>query len=98
MERQIKDMGDKAPAEVVKPIQDKVDALKKAAEAKDVDKAKQLTEELEKMLSELNAAAQAAAQQGGCSGAGCDAGCDSSADSGPRKAKSKVVDAEVVDE
>ena len=98
VERQIKDMGDKAPAEVVKPIQEKVDALKKAAEAKDVAKAKQLTEELEKTLSELNAAAQAAAQQGGCSGAGCDAGCDSSADNGPRKAKSKVVDAEVVDE
>ena len=98
VERQIKDMGDKAPAEVVKPIQEKVDALKKAAEAKDVAKAKQLTEELEKMLSELNAAAQAAAQQGGCAGGSCDAGCDSSADSGPRKAKSKVVDAEVVDE
>ena len=98
VERQIKDMGDKAPAEVVKPIQDKVDALKKAAEAKDVAKAKQLTEELEKTLSELNAAAQAAAQQGGCSGAGCDAGCDASADNGPRKTKSKVVDAEVVDE
>lgn len=99
VERQIKDMGDKAPAELVKPIQEKVDALKKAAEAKDVAKAKQLTEELEKTLSELNAAAQAAAaQQGGCSGAGCDAGCDSSADNGPRKAKSKVVDAEVVDE
>ena len=98
VERQIKDMGDKAPAEVVKPIQDKVDALKKAAEAKDVAKAKQLTEELEKTLSELNAAAQAAAaQQGGCSGAGCDAGC-SPEDNGPRKAKSKVVDAEVVDE
>ncbi len=98
VERQIKDMGDKAPAEVVKPIQDKVDALKKAAEAKDVAKAKQLTEELEKTLSELNAAAQAAAQQGGCAGGSCDAGCDSSADNGPRKAKSKVVDAEVVDE
>ena len=98
VERQIKDMGDKAPAELVKPIQEKVDALKKAAEAKDVAKAKQLTEELEKTLSELNAAAQAAAQQGGCSGSGCDAGCDTSADNGPRKAKSKVVDAEVVDE
>ena len=98
VERQIKDMGDKAPAEVVKPIQDKVDALKKAAEAKDVAKAKQLTEELEKTLSELNAAAQAAAaQQGGCSGAGCDAGC-APEDNGPRKAKSKVVDAEIVDE
>ncbi|MBQ6942647.1 MAG: molecular chaperone DnaK [Akkermansia sp.] len=99
VERQIKDMGDKAPAELVKPIQEKVDALKKAAEAKDVAKARQLTEELEKTLSELNAAAQAAAaQQGGCAGGSCDAGCDSSADNGPRKAKSKVVDAEVVDE
>ena len=99
VERQIKDMGDKAPAELVKPIQEKVDALKKAAEAKDVTKAKQLTEELEKTLSELNAAAQAAAaQQGGCAGGSCDAGCDSSTDNGPRKAKSKVVDAEVVDE
>ncbi len=99
VERQIKGMGDKAPAELVKPIQEKVDALKKAAEAKDVAKAKQLTEELEKTLSELNAAAQAAAaQQGGCAGGSCDAGCDSSADNGPRKAKSKVVDAEVVDE
>ena len=98
VERQIKDMGDKAPAELVKPIQEKVEALKKAAEAKDVAKAKQLTEELEKTLSELNAAAQAAAaQQGGCSGAGCDAGC-APEDNGPRKAKSKVVDAEVVDE
>ena len=99
VERQIKDMGDKAPAELVKPIQEKVDALKKAAEAKDVAKARQLTEELEKTLSELNAAAQAAAaQQGGCAGGSCDASCDSSADNGPRKAKSKVVDAEVVDE
>ena len=97
VERQIKDMGDKAPAEVVKPIQEKVDALKKAAEAKDVAKAKQLTEELEKTLSELNAAAQAAAQQGGCAGGSCDAGC-APEDNGPRKAKSKVVDAEVVDE
>ncbi len=92
VERQIKDMGDKAPAELVKPIQEKVDSLKKAAEAKDVAKAKQLTEELEKTLSELNAAAQAAAaQQGGCSGAGCDA----SADGDSRR--SKGADGDVVD-
>ena len=93
VERQIKDMGDKAPAEVVKPIQEKVDALKKAAEAKDVAKAKVLTEELEKTLSDLNAAAQAAAQQGGCSGAGC----DSSAENGGRKAKSQMEDDDVID-
>lgn len=97
VERQIKELGEQAPAEVTKPIQDKVDALKKAAEAKDVAKAKELTEELEKMLANLQQAAQAAQAQGaGCSGAGCDA--SSSAQDGPRKAKGKVVDAEVVDE
>ncbi len=97
VERQLKELGEQAPAEVTKPIQDKVDALKKAAEAKDVAKAKELTEELEKMLANLQQAAQAAQAQGaGCSGAGCDA--SSSAQDGPRKAKGKVVDAEVVDE
>ncbi len=97
VERQIKELGEQAPAEVTKPIQDKVDALKKAAEAKDVAKAKELTEELEKMLANLQQAAQAAQAQGaGCGGAGCDA--SSAAQDGPRKAKGKVVDAEVVDE
>jgi len=98
VERQIKEMGEQVPAEVTKPIQEKVDALKKAAEAKDVDKCKTLTQELENMLASLQQAAQqaAAAQQGGCSGAGCDAGAAPQQD-GPRKAKGKVVDAEVVD-
>ncbi len=97
VERQIKDMGDKAPAEVVKPIQDKVDALKAAAEAKDVAKARQLTEELEKTLGELNQAAQAAAAQQGAAGSPYEGAADTAQD-GPRKAKGKVVDAEVVDE
>ena len=97
VERQIKEMGEQVPADVTKPIQDKVDALKKAAEAKDVDKCKTLTTELETMLANLQQAAQqaAAAQQGGCSGSGCDAGA--APQDGPRKAKGKVVDAEVVD-
>ncbi len=100
VERQIKEMGEQVPADVTKPIQDKVDALKKAAEAKDVDKCKTLTTELETMLANLQQAAQqAAAAQGGCSGAGCGTGCDtgSAQQDGPRKAKGKVVDAEVVD-
>ncbi len=97
VERQIKEMGEQVPADVTKPIQDKVDALKKAAEAKDVDKCKTLTQELETMLANLQQAAQqaAAAQQGGCGGAGCNAGPEQQ--SGPRKASGKVVDAEVVD-
>ncbi|MBQ3240973.1 MAG: molecular chaperone DnaK [Akkermansia sp.] len=96
VERQLNEMGDQAPAQVKQPIEEKVKALKAAAEAKDVAKAKQLTEELEKMLGELAQAAQAAgAQQGG---AAYDNPADASAQEGPRKAKGKVVDAEVVDD
>ena len=96
VERQLSEMGDQAPAQVKQPIEDKVKALKAAAEAKDVAKAKQLTEELEKMLGELAQAAQAAgAQQGG---APYGNPADSGAQEGPRKAKGKVVDAEVVDD
>ena len=96
VERQLNEMGDQAPAQVKQPIEDKVKALKAAAEAKDVAKAKQLTEELEKMLGELAQAAQAAgAQQGG---APYGTPADSGAQEGPRKAKGKVVDAEVVDD
>lgn len=97
VERQLGEMGDKVPADVKQPIEDKVKALKAAAEAKDVDKAKSLTEELEKMLANLQQAAQAAAaQQGGQ--AYEDASASTASSEGPRKAKGKVVDAEVVDD
>lgn len=96
VERQIKELGDKAPAQITQPIEEKVKALKAAAEAKDAEKCKSLTTELEKMLGDLNQAAQqAAAQQGGP--AYSEPAGDSS-ESGPRKAKGKVVDAEVVDD
>ncbi len=94
VERQLGEIGDKAPAEVKQPIEDKVKALKAAAEAKDVDKAKSLTDELEKMLANLQQAAQAAAQQ---SGQAYEDASSANSD-GPRKAKGKVVDAEVVDD
>ena len=96
VERQNKEMGEQAPAEVTAPITDKVNALKAAAEAKDVEKCKSLTQELESMLANLQQAAQAAAaQQGGCPGGNC--GPTPQQDNGPRQAKGKVVDAEVVD-
>ena len=93
VERQLNELGDKAPEQLKQPITEKVNALKAAAEAKDVDKARTLTAELEKMLGDLSQAA-AAAQSAGAS---ADSG---SADSGngPRQAKGKVVDAEVVDD
>ncbi|MFI3243269.1 MAG: molecular chaperone DnaK [Akkermansia sp.] len=98
VERQLTEMGDQAPAEIKQPIEEKVKALKAAVEAKDIDQIKTLTADLEQTLESLNQAAQQAqAGQGGCAGGGC--GPDAGAASGePRKAKGKVVDAEVVDE
>ena len=87
VERQVNELGDKAPDQIKQPIMEKVNALKAAAEAKDVDKARSLTAELEKMLGDLSQAAQQAGA----------AQPDSSA-SDSNQAKSKVVDAEVVDD
>lgn len=97
VERQLSELGDKAPAQIKQPIEDKVKALKAAAEAKDVDKCKSLTADLEKLLSDLNnAAQQAAAQQG--SGVYTENSSGEATHEGPRQAKGKVVDAEVVDD
>ena len=93
VERQLNEMGDKAPDQLKQPITEKVNALKAAAEAKDVEKARSLTAELEKMLGELAQAAQAA----GAAGTPHSSPQDDASD-GPRKAKGKVVDAEVVDD
>ena len=94
VERQLSELGDKAPDQLKQPITEKVNALKAAAEAKDVEKARTLTAELEKMLGDLSqAAAQAGAAQAEPT---ADSGADSG--SGPRQAKGKVVDAEVVDD
>ncbi len=93
VERQIKEMGDKAPKQITEPIEEKVKALKAAAEARDAAKCKTLTTELEHMLGELSKAAEqaAGAQQSY-------AGEADTSSSGPRQAKGKVVDAEVVDD
>ena len=96
VERQLNEMGDKAPDQLKQPITEKVNALKAAAEAKDVEKARSLTAELEKMLGELAQAAQAA-QAAGAAGTPHSSPQDD-ASAGPRKAKGKVVDAEVVDD
>ena len=93
VERQLNELGDKAPDQLKQPITEKVNALKAAAEAKDVEKARTLTAELEKMLGDLSQAAQQAAGQAGPAPEAADEAGD-----GPRKAKGKVVDAEVVDD
>lgn len=94
VERQIKDMGDKVPAQVKQPIEDKVKALRDALSAKDIDRIKKARIELESMLEELNKAAQTA-QASHSAGSAPDA---SENNGEPRQAKSRVVDAEVVDD
>ena len=94
VERQLSELGDKAPEQMKTPITEKVNALKAAVEAKDVEKARSLTSELEKMLGDLAQAAQAA---GTAPGTGSESATEAEGD-GPRKAKGKVVDAEVVDD
>lgn len=94
VERQIKELGDKVPAQVKQPIEDKVKALRDAISAKDIDRIKKARTELESMLEELNKAAQAA-QASQSAGPTPDAAENNGE---PRQAKSRVVDAEVVDD
>ena len=77
----------------------KLDALKGAIKADDLDLIKSTSEDLEKSLGELAQAAQAAGAGAGgpmpdMGGAPDDV---EAADGEPRQAKGKVVDAEVVD-
>lgn len=95
IERQMNEMGDKMPADQKAPLEEKVKALKAAAEAKDVEKCKTLTDELEKIFA---AAAQAAQAQGGAPFGGATPADEAPQNNGPRQAKGKVVDAEVVDD
>ena len=98
VERQLKDLGDKVPADLKSDLEARIKALREAVEKKDVDAAKSAKEALERKLEDLNRAAQAA--QG--AGAGPMPGAspaDAPEDSGePRKAKGRVVDAEIVDD
>ncbi len=91
VERQLSELGDKAPAEIKQPIEDKVKALKDAVAAKDIEGIKKARTELEGMLENLNKAAQAS--QAEPTGQPTEPEGD-----GPRQAKGRVVDAEVVDE
>ncbi len=97
VERQIKDMGDQIPADLKGRIEERIKVLREAVEKKDVPAVKVAKEDLERMLEDLNKAAQAAQSAG--AGPMPDAGGAPEEDSGePRKAKGRVVDAEIVDD
>jgi len=93
IEKQLKEMEGKLPADQIAPLNDKVASLRKSIEAGDHDAMKSGVEELEKLFA---AAYQAAAAAGATASAGeGPTSTESTADSSP---KGNVVDAEVVDE
>lgn len=98
VEKQISELPEEAPAELKEMIGGKVEAVKGALKADDLDLIKSTTEDLEKSLGELAQAAQAAAgAQMPDMGGSPDVEAADSESSEPRQAKGKVVDAEVVD-
>ena len=94
-EKQLKDLGDKVPADVKQPVQDKIDQLKKQIEANDTEAMKSTMQQLEELLMKIG---QTVYQQQGAQGApGAGAGPQPGAQQGQAK-DGDVVDAEVVDD
>ncbi|MBR4662419.1 MAG: Hsp70 family protein, partial [Lentisphaeria bacterium] len=94
-ENQLKDLGDKVPADVKQPVQEKIDQLKKQIEANDTEAMKATMQQLEELLMKIG---QSVYQQQGAQGApGAGAGPQPGAQPGQAK-DGDVVDAEVVDD
>ena len=91
LEKQIKDLGDKAPADVKEQLQVKIDALKKEIETDNTEGMKAKMKELEELAMKLGEAIYAQQQAQGAAGQpGADAQQEKKNDDG-------IVDAEVVD-
>jgi molecular chaperone DnaK len=98
VEKQLEELPAEAPEEIKSGIQAKVDALKDALKSDDLDQIKSTSSTLESALQELAQMAQAAA--GAAGGAAPDVDmpeAENTESDEPKKAKGKVVDAEVVD-
>jgi molecular chaperone DnaK len=94
VEKQLEEMGDKAPADLKADLEGKVLLVRDALKSDDIEAIKTATTNLEKTMTELYNAAQQMA------GAGAAPDVEPSNEENsdePRKAKGKVVDAEVVD-
>ena len=95
-EKQLKDLGDKVPADVKQPVQEKIDQLKKHIQANDTETMKSTMQQLEELLMKIGQSVYQ--QQGGAQGApGAGAGPQPGAQPGQAK-DGDVVDAEVVDD
>ena len=97
VEKQMGELGEQLPAEIKSGIDTKIEAVKDALKEDDLEKIKSTTTELEASLQELAQAAQGAAAAGGAA-PGPDAAASEEQSSEPKKAKGKVVDAEVVED
>jgi molecular chaperone DnaK len=96
VEKQIEELGENAPAELKTSLEEKVKAVRDAITSDDLDKINAASKELEDSLQQLAEAAQAAgAAMGGETEV--EPAEESGESSEPKKAKGKVVDAEVVD-
>jgi molecular chaperone DnaK len=96
VEKQLGELGDKAPAELKSALEEKVKAVRDAISSDDVTRINAASTELEGQLQALAAAAQ---QAGAAMGGNPDVepAEEPTESNEPKKAKGKVVDAEVVD-
>ena len=92
LEKQIKELGDKAPADVKDQLQVKIDALKKEIEADNTDGMKTKMQELEELAMKLGEAVYAQQQA-----QGAQPGADAASQQQTKKNDDGVVDAEVVE-
>ena len=92
LEKQIKELGDKAPADVKDQLQTKIDALKKEIEADNTEGMKTKMQELEELAMKLGEAVYAQQQAQGAAGA---AGAQDAQQQ--KKNDDGVVDAEIVE-
>ena len=93
-EKQLKDLGDKVPADVKQPVEEAIEKLKKDIERDDTEAMKADTKALEEKLMAIGQAVYQQQQAGGAAG-GAQPGPDASAQG---KKDDGVVDAEVVDD
>jgi molecular chaperone DnaK len=93
VEKQLAELGDKAPAELKQLLDGKIQAVKDAISSDDVDTINRAVTDLE---GSLQALAEAAQQAQGAQNPDVEP-AEAAASSEPKQAKGKVVDAEVVD-
>ncbi len=97
VEKQLEELGENAPEELKTSLEEKVQAVRDAVSSEDLDKINSASTELENSLQGLaEAAQQAGAQMGGDPEVDTTETDDEASE--PKKAKGKVVDAEVVDD